>query len=186
MGCPSSLRLLDPGAWADALHGFPTPSPAPTRSLQLPPRGLSQCAETLRPGERPVRLPASRDRPGLRPLQPRLLRPPAREGLPEVGGVRLWVHWPWGPPAVEGSTRGLRRGAWLGMCVPGPLPGTRCPTLKGDTGTVPWGPDSRPCQPRRQAKSSPQGCPVGRGPAWRRIPFSVTLSLGDSLATAAP
>lgn len=93
-GCPSSLHLLDPGAWADDLHGFPTPSPAPIPSLQLPPRGLGQCAETLRPGERPVRLPASRHRTGLQPLQPRLLRPPAREGLPEVGGVRLWVHCP--------------------------------------------------------------------------------------------
>lgn len=66
----------------------------PHPSLQLQPPGLSQRAEALRPGERPVRLPASRDRTGLRPLQPRLLRPPARAGLPEVGGARLWVLRP--------------------------------------------------------------------------------------------
>lgn len=40
-------------------------------------------------------LPASRYGTGLWPLQPWLLRPPAREGLPEVSGVRLRVPFPW-------------------------------------------------------------------------------------------
>lgn len=96
--------------------------------------------------------------------------------------MRLWVPFPWVFLQDGRSRQGAsREGPGLACVVPGPLPGTLCPALKGDKGTVPWGSDSWPCQPRLQAKSSPKGCPGGQGLVGSLIPFSVTLSLCDLL-----
>lgn len=67
--CESSLcapcLLRDPQRLSDSLHGSPTPFSAPVPSLWLQPGGLGQQADTLRPGDRPVHLPAARDGTGL-------------------------------------------------------------------------------------------------------------------------
>lgn len=43
------------------------------------------------------------------------------------------------PPQWKEAPGGLQSGAWLGMCAPGSLPGTQCPTLKGSKGQSPLG-----------------------------------------------
>lgn len=154
------LLSWTPKAWTDDLHGSPTPFSAPTPSLQLQSGGLGQRA--LRPSDRPVLLPASRDRTGLWPLQPRLLRPPAREGLPEVGGVRLRC-----PPL--GSHRDGRKHQGASREGPGlergPRPTARytVPCSEGRQRNSLLRSDSRHCQPRTQAKAALRAVQVGRG-----------------------
>ena len=77
------------------------------------------------------------------------------------------VPFPWGSPQDGRIHQGASR------------PTARCRELMGDKGTIPWGSDSLPCQPRIQAKSSPEGHPGGRELVRALLPCSVTRSLCD-------
>lgn len=60
------------------------PSLSSRLSLRLQPLRDLAAAERLQPRDRPVRLPASRHRPGLWSLRTWVLQPAQRAGLPEV------------------------------------------------------------------------------------------------------
>lgn len=69
------------------------PSLSSPLSLRLQPLRDLAAAERLQPCDRPVRLPASRHRPGLRSLWTWILQPAQRAGLPEVRCRGLWWKW---------------------------------------------------------------------------------------------